>query len=80
MISYEFILVFSLLLGSATILMQPVWEHENKWDSQREKWEEEVHSIECENSQTLSEVRSIVWKNKCEGIEALAGWDANHYA
>lgn len=80
MLSYEFILVFALLLGSATILMQPVWDHEDKWNAQHEKWEKETHAMECETSRTLAEVRAIVWKNNCEGIETLAGWDANHYA
>ncbi len=78
--SYEFILVFSLLLSSATILMQPIWEHENKWNTRHEEWEKETHTAECETSNTLAEVRTIVWKNTCEGTETLAGWDANHYA
>jgi hypothetical protein len=80
MLAYEFILVFALLLGCAAILMQPVWEHENAWNSQQEEWEDEKQSDECQTAHTLAETRTIVWKNTCEGIETLAGWDANHYA
>lgn len=78
--SYEFILVFSLLLGSATTLMQPIHEHENKWETHHEEWENDTIVEECQQSHTLSTIRSIVWKNNCDGIETLAGWDANHYA
>jgi len=80
MLSYEFILVFALLLGSVTILLQPVWEQEDKWENQKEEWEKETRMEECQSSKRLAEIRAIVWKNTCDGIETLAGWDANHYA
>jgi hypothetical protein len=78
--SYEFMLVFALLLGTSIILMQPVWEHKEKWDAQQDEWKIETKEIECTAQKNSAETHSIVWKDPCLGINSPAGWDSNHYA
>lgn len=80
MLSFEFILVWTLLLGCAITLMQPIWEQNQQWEKTQEKWNVNQKEKQCQTNQLLSENRFVIWKNTCNGLETLAGWDANHYA
>ena len=80
MLSLEFILVLSLLLGCAALLMQPIEEQEKEWEKRHAEWEKEYKTMKCDAQKKLSETRFVLWKNECGGNETIEGWEAHHYA